>query len=97
MEKHVQGIRLNDADNVVTVLQAAEPGTVVFWDEDQAERVTAGDPIPRFHKIAIEDIDKGGVIRKYGSLIGVATAPIRRGEHVHTHNCAGTAVEVLIS
>ena len=42
--------------------------------------------VPRGHKIAVRDIAADAPVRKYGQVIGVATAPIAEGEHVHTHN-----------
>lgn len=38
------------------------------------------------HKYAVRDIEKGENIIKYGMPIGRATEPIKKGEHVHTHN-----------
>ncbi len=38
------------------------------------------------HKYARQDLQVGDLIIKYGNPIGHATAPIRKGEHVHTHN-----------
>ena len=38
------------------------------------------------HKYAIRDIAAGENIIKYGNPIGHATADIKKGEHVHTHN-----------
>ena len=38
------------------------------------------------HKYALCDIAEGENIIKYGNPIGHATAPIKKGEHVHTHN-----------
>ena len=38
------------------------------------------------HKYALRDIAKGENIIKYGNPIGHATADIKKGEHVHTHN-----------
>ncbi len=38
------------------------------------------------HKYARRDIAVGENIIKYGAPIGHATAPIKKGEHVHTHN-----------
>ncbi|MBO5868800.1 MAG: altronate dehydratase [Oscillospiraceae bacterium] len=40
------------------------------------------------HKYALRDIKKGEDIIKYGNPIGHATADIKAGEHVHTHNVA---------
>lgn len=38
------------------------------------------------HKYAIRDINCGENIIKYGQPIGHATAGIKKGEHIHTHN-----------
>ena len=40
------------------------------------------------HKYALRDIAKGENVIKYGNPIGHATADIKAGEHVHTHNVA---------
>ncbi|MGH3380309.1 MAG: UxaA family hydrolase, partial [Actinoallomurus sp.] len=42
--------------------------------------------VPRGHKTAVRDLASGTPIRKYGQVIGLATAPIAAGDHVHTHN-----------
>lgn len=38
------------------------------------------------HKFAYRNISCGEAIIKYGQPIGIATADINKGEHVHTHN-----------
>ena len=38
------------------------------------------------HKYALRDINAGENVIKYGNPIGHATADIKKGEHVHTHN-----------
>jgi galactarate dehydratase len=48
--------------------------------------VTSLSNIPFGHKIALRDIPKGDLVKKYGQVIGVASAPIAGGEHVHVHN-----------
>ncbi len=40
------------------------------------------------HKYALCDIPRGANVIKYGNPIGHATADIKKGEHVHTHNVA---------
>ena len=40
------------------------------------------------HKFALRDIKSGENIIKYGNKIGHATADIKMGEHVHSHNLA---------
>lgn len=47
------------------------------------------------HKQALTDIPAGADIVKYGFPIGHATADIKAGEHVHTHNMATNLGEKL--
>ncbi|MBO5224317.1 MAG: altronate dehydratase [Clostridia bacterium] len=42
--------------------------------------------IPAGHKFALADIKEGEYVIKYGQVIGRATADIKKGEWVHTHN-----------
>jgi altronate dehydratase len=76
-------IAISDQDNVATALEALEPGRVL---EIAGQRLTVGAPIPRGHKIALRPIRAGEAVIKYGSPIGIATADIAPGTHVHTHN-----------
>lgn len=75
-------IVISDADNVATALEALETGRVLA----EAGSLTVREPIPRGHKIALRAIAAGTEIMKYGSPIGLATADIAAGAHVHTHN-----------
>ena len=42
--------------------------------------------IPAGHKLALAAVAPGDAVRKYGQVIGFATAPIAPGDHVHSHN-----------
>ena len=42
--------------------------------------------IPLGHKIALKDFKPGDTVIKYATDIGKVVAPIKAGEHVHTHN-----------
>ena len=42
-----------------------------------------------YHKIATRDIAQGEPVVKYGEHIGIASCPIKAGEHVHVHNVEG--------
>lgn len=82
---------MNAADNVATVLEEVAPGTEValtVGDEKLAVRVT--EKIRFGHKFAIRAIPRGEPILKYGQTIGVATAEIPAGRHVHVHNLEST-------
>jgi len=74
-------IRLNPADNVVVARADLLPGTEV-----PDEGVTVRAHVPAGHKLATAAVAAGAPVRKYGQILGFATAPIAVGEHVHTHN-----------
>lgn len=64
-----------------------EPQTLRLRAEDNVGVVlTDGGPVPRGHKVALVDLPAGAPVLKYGFVIGVMTAPAKKGEHVHTHN-----------
>ncbi len=73
-------IRLHPDDAVVIARATLLPGTPVADGVGSVGRVPAG------HKIAVRPIAPGEAIRRYGQIIGFATAPIAPGEHVHVHN-----------
>jgi altronate hydrolase len=50
------------------------------------EGLIAQTDIPTGHKVAVTAIGAGETVIKYGQAIGVATAEIAKGAHVHTHN-----------
>ncbi len=92
----MKGIVLDDrallmveSDTVATALDDLERGTelsVAAVGSDR-DRVTLTEDIAFGHKFAIERIDAGDPVEKYGERIGSASRPIEPGEWVHTHNC----------
>lgn len=83
-------IRIRETDQVATATADVAAGERVSVTGVQPRsEVTALEPIPMGHKIALVDIATGAAIRKYGEVIGLATADIRAGAHVHVHNCRG--------
>jgi len=74
-------IRLHPGDGVVIARATLPVGTPV------AEGVVTATRIPAGHKVAIRAHAVGEPIRRYGQIIGFATAPIAPGEHVHVQNC----------
>ncbi|CAG0952566.1 MAG: altronate dehydratase [Rhizobiaceae bacterium] len=74
-------VRLSPQDNVAVAVDILREGAV-------ASGVRALVRIPRGHKMAVEAIAEGEPVRKYGQVIGVATAAIRPGDWVHMHNLA---------
>lgn len=74
-------LRLAESDNVATLLTALDAGArIAAFDLAVREAVARG------HKIALAPIAAGGVVRKYGFPIGLATRDIAAGEWVHSHN-----------
>ena len=73
-------IRLHPDDGVVIARATLLPGTPV------ADGVVSVGRIPAGHKVAVRPHAVGEPIRRYGQIIGFATAPIGAGEHVHVHN-----------
>src|SRR5476649_1524823 len=76
-------LRLNAADNVVIAMRRLGSGERV-----DGEGVATLEPIASGHKVAVRPIRAGQTVHKYGQVIGVATADVAAGTHVHTHNMA---------
>lgn len=76
-------LRLRNDDQVAVVKRPLKKGAVVKgrgFEIDVLNDLSAG------HKISLADLEEGASIRKYGQIIGFAKGPIKRGDHVHTHN-----------
>jgi altronate hydrolase len=76
-------LRLNPADNVVIAMRRLENG-----ERLDGEGLATSEPILSGHKVAVRPIRAGETVHKYGQVIGVATADISPGAHVHTQNMA---------
>lgn len=72
-------IRIHEADDVAVALQDVPAG-------EAFQGVTAREPIPKGHKLALRPIAAGQSVIKYGLPIGRATQSILPGQWVHTHN-----------
>lgn len=79
--------RIDADDNVATLLEAAGPGAIPLGGAGDGGTVTLLERIGLGHKVALEDIAAGAIIRKFGVAIGAAISPIPRGAWVHLHNC----------
>jgi altronate hydrolase len=77
-------IVLHPSDNVAVARVALAQGAEVALADGAMLRVQAA--IEAGHKIALRHIPQGEVVLKYGQVIGVASAEIQAGEHVHVHN-----------
>ncbi len=82
-----KAIRISPADNTATLLGEAKAGeTAEYRAGECLENCAVMQDTPFGHKIALCDISQGSPVIKYGEVIGTASADIRKGEHVHTHN-----------
>ena len=77
---------LHPDDNVATLIDAGRAADLVQLTGEMTARLELLADIPFGHKCAIRAIAKGDEIRKYGQIVGRATAQIRTGDHVHVHN-----------
>lgn len=85
-----RAIVIDRRDNVATAVDHLTAGETI-------ETVAGGlrsivvllTDIPFGHKYALEPIPAGTPVRKYGEVIGLASAAISPGEHVHVHNVEG--------
>ena len=87
-----KAIQIHPADSVAVALQPLRRGEQIVLP---STAVTLQEDIPLGHKFALRDIDAGENIIKYGTIIGHAMAPIKAGEHVHTHNMKTNLSDIL--
>lgn len=76
-------IKINENDNVAVALEVLPANTTVRVGDAE---VTTTAEIPAGHKFALVDIAEGTPVVKYGFRIGNATAAIKKGDWIHTHN-----------
>jgi altronate dehydratase small subunit len=80
-----QWVIMHPNDDVAVALTPLPVGAEIPAP-DGVFHIVLKQPIPFGHKFAIRAIPKGGLVHKYGQVIGIATCEISPGEHVHVHN-----------
>ena len=88
----MKAIKIHPSDVVAVAIDTIKAQEC--FDIDGAT-YTAKAEIPAGHKIAIEPINAGENIIKYGFPIGHAKADITVGEHVHSHNVKSNLGDLL--
>ncbi|WP_428631888.1 UxaA family hydrolase [Sphingopyxis sp.] len=78
-------LHIHAADNVATALADLTADSPLAIG---AMHLTVTEAIGRGHKVALAPIARGDNVIKYGFPIGIATADIAAGAHVHSHNLA---------
>jgi len=78
-------LRLNPEDDVAVALEDLAVG-----ERPDGLSATVRAAIPSGHKVAVRAVVAGGLVRKYGQVIGQAAGDIGVGDHVHSHNLVMT-------
>jgi (2R)-sulfolactate sulfo-lyase subunit alpha len=75
-------------DTVGVAIRELPPGPATggYLAGTDVLKIEISEAIPLGHKFALAAIAEGRDVVEYGVRIGVATRPIRIGEHVHIHN-----------
>ena len=80
----------DEKDNVgVVVIEKIIPNQECncwIMENDKTIKITSISEIPLGHKMALQDLNEGDTILKYGHDIGKVVKSIKKGEHVHVHN-----------
>jgi altronate hydrolase len=76
-------VPLSGVDDVGLVLSDVVRGTPMRSGDGE---FSALEDIPAGHKVAVRPVAAGMPVRKYGEIIGIASAEIPVGAHVHVHN-----------
>ena len=78
-----QTVVLRPEDDVAIAKKELAAGTVL---EEEAGRFVVRTDVRPGHKVARRAVAAGQPVRRYGQVIGFATADIAPGDHVHVHN-----------
>lgn len=74
---------INKSDNVGVALEDLRKGQVITFGDECFPLLT---DVGFGHKFAVREVADASYIVKYGAKVGIATQPIKVGEHVHVHN-----------
>ena len=84
-----------EADGVAIALDDLAAGDRVrvrsLLQETVAEFEVPG-PVPYGHKLSVKALARDSKVIKNGEVIGAASKPVIRGEHVHIHNMVSLIV-----
>jgi len=79
-------VAIHPGDDVAVALRDLPAGPARVRAGEAVEEITLPAPVPLGHKVARRAIEAGAHVRKYGAVIGEATAAIPAGAHAHVHN-----------
>jgi len=78
-----KAIILKAGDDVAVAKGRLNVDTVL---EYCGKQIRVNRDIPAGHKVALNAVQRGNPIRRYGQIIGFASCNIAVGDHVHDHN-----------
>lgn len=87
-------LKINEKDNVVIAISDINKSESVIVNGENL--FDAADDIAAGHKIAMQSIQPGEKVFRYGEAIVRATKPIETGEWVHVHNTEPIPGEVTV-
>lgn len=75
-------------DMVGVAVRDLEPGQVegCYLSGEETVVIELNHAVPLGHKLALTNIREGADVIEYGQRVARATAPISKGDYVHTHN-----------
>lgn len=80
---------MHEDDTVAILVGEGEVGADLVLLDGRRMQITLCDEIRYGHKVAIKAMRAGDPVIKYGERMGIATADIDLGMHVHEHNVRG--------
>jgi altronate dehydratase small subunit len=87
----LDAIVVNSKDNIATSIRLLRKNEKVRLScGTRTVNISLTEEIPFGHKFAMDDIEEGNPVIKYGERIGLATRKIYQGQLVHVHNVEGT-------
>ena len=89
----INAIRLHADDHVAVLILDVAAGEEIVLSHAEPSPTRANQSLPYGHKVALRAIQLGAAVIKYGERMGIATAPIAAGDHVHVHNVRGLLTE----
>ena len=86
-EPEYAGFMLHTDDDVALALVPLEAGALVrIVTPDGPRELEVKEDIPLYHKFATRDLAEGTAVIKGGEAIGVTSAPVGCGMHLHIQN-----------
>ena len=84
-DRLADAVHLHPDDDVCVAASDLEKGSSLHVT---GRMLTLAQSVRMGHKVAVQDVELGRPVHKYGQIIGLATQAIRPGDWVHSHNLA---------